>query len=408
MQILQDKGHKTMHLTETAARSAMLAAQGLLTAPSTPASKGALLDSIQQMGYLQIDTIQAVRRSQYLVLWSRLGDFDPGWLDELHAEAQLFEYYAHALCYLPIEDYPIFRGRMLNDQRTNNWWKDWADAHPEVIQHVRSVIEEKGAVSSADFDSPRIPDGWGDVKQEKRALSHLFATGELMVAYREKFRRYFDLRERVLPDWDDALALDSETNQYRLLVKAVKALGVAREDWVAPYYSLLKTGIPAVLERLAAQDQIERVEVDGWNLPAYIHPENKILINAAAQGKLVPTHTTLLSPFDPLVSDRERALALFGFDYRMESFLPAKDRQYGYFCLPILHQGKLVGRLDPKAHRREKRMEIKKIFIEPGVAIDDRLSNALKKTLSDFSRWHEMTTCEITETDPPALLEVLS
>jgi uncharacterized protein len=397
-----------MHLTQDTARTAMLAAQGLLTPRTTPATQSDLLAGIKHMGYLQIDTIQAVRRSQYLVLWSRLGDYEPTWLDQLHASGLLFEYYAHALCYIPIEDYPIFRGLILHDDHTGNGWGEWAQAHQEIIQHVRSVIQDRGPVCSADFDSPRIPDGWGDVKQEKRALSRMFVTGELMVTHRTGFRRYFNLRERVLPDWDDAQALDRASAYQALVLKAVKALGVARKDWIPPYYYMKKTGLTELLDELTAQGHIEQVQVDGWDLPAYIHPDNRDMIHAAVHVDLIPNHTTLLSPFDPLVSDRERGLSLFGFDYRMESYTPAKDRQYGYFCLPILHRGKLVGRLDPKAHRREKRMEIKTIIMEPGIRIDDELADALKTTLAKFSEWHGMADCEIIETDPPELLEALS
>ena len=397
-----------MHLSQEAVRSVMLAAQGLSAPPTMSPASEDLLACIKRMGYLQIDTIQAVRRSQYLVLWSRLGDYDPAWLDELHAEGHLFEYYAHALCYLPIVDYSIFRGRMLSGQHANNWWKDWADAHPDIIQHVRAVVEEKGPVSSSDFDSPRVPDGWGDVKQEKRALSHLFSTGELMVAYREKFRRYFDLQERVLPDWEDTQALDLLSGKKALVLKTIRALGVVREDWIAPYYYLRKTGVAELLDALTSTGQIEQVLVEGWDAPAYFHSTNEALVNAAASGALDPTHTTLLSPFDPLISDRERTLSLFNFDYIMESYLPAKDRKCGYFCLPILHRGKLIGRLDPKAHRREKRMEIKNIFLEPGVPIEDDLVSALSSTLGAFTRWHGMKKLEITASDPPALLEALT
>jgi uncharacterized protein YcaQ len=360
------------------------------------------------MGYLQIDTIQAVRRSQYLVLWSRLGDYDPAWLDALHADGRLFEYYAHALCYLPIEDYPVFRGLILHDDHTGNGWGEWAEAHQDIIQHVRSVIQDRGPVCSSDFDSATISTGWGDVKQERLALSRMFATGDLMVTHRSGFQRYFDLRERVLPNWDDALAFDRASAYRSLILKAVKALGVASKDWIAPYYYLKKTGLTELLDELAAQGQLEQVRVEGWDLPAYIHPDNLDMVQSTAHGELNPTHTTLLSPFDPLVSDRERALSIFGFNYRLESYTPAKNRQYGYFCLPILHKGTLVGRLDPKAHRREKRMEIKNIILEPGIPIDDELADALKETLAEFSQWHGMTTCEIVETNPPALLEALS
>ena len=396
-----------MRLTQAAVRTAMLAAQGLLAPPALPASKEALLACIKQMGYLQIDTIQAVRRSQYLVLWSRLGAYDPAWLDELHAAGSLFEYYAHALCYLPVEDYPVFRGLMLYDDHTGNDWHDWSETHQEMIQHVRSIIDQSGPVCSADFDSATISTGWGDVKQEKLALSRLFSTGEVMITHRNGFRRYYDLRERVLPEWDDNQAMDRATAYEALVLRAVKALGVATQNWIASYYYLKKTGLAEILAGMVNKGHIRQVQVADGDLPAYFHPDNEAMIKAAVNGDLEPAHTTLLSPFDPLVSDRERALALFGFDYRMESYTPAKDRQYGYFCLPILHRGKLVGRLDPKAHRKDKRMAIKQIYLEPGVPIDDDLTHALKHTLAAFSSWHGMTVHEIIETDPPALLEAL-
>lgn len=397
-----------MPLTQAAARRAMLAEQGLLQPPASPDSKEDILACIKQMGYLQIDTIQAVRRSQYLVLWSRLGDYDPAWLNELHVSGHLFEQYAHALCYIPVEDYPIFRGLMLDGGHTGDSWREWAETHPEIIQYVRSVIEDQGPVCSADFDSATISTGWGDVKQEKLALSRLFVTGELMVAHRDGFRRYYDLRERVLPGWHDAQALDRMSAYKALVLRAVKALGVTTKEWISSYYYLKKTDLTEILEDLTAKGDIELVQVEGWESPAYMHPENGDLIQAAANDGLEPTLTSLLSPFDPLVSDRERALTLFGFNYRMESYLPAKDRQYGYFCLPILHKGELVGRLDPKAHRREKRMEIKIIYLEPSVPIDDDLTNSLKCTLEAFSSWHGMTAYDIVETDPPALLEALA
>lgn len=385
----------------------MLAAQGLLSPPDETTKKEHLLPTIAQMGYLQIDTIQVVRRSQNLVLWSRLGDHDPAWLDEIHAEGSLFEYYAHALCYLPIEDYPIFRGLILNDDRTGNGRLKWAQDHPAVIAKVRTVIADQGPVSSSDFNSKTISTGWGDVKQEKLALERLFSSGDLMVSYRKNFRRFFDLRERVLPDWDDGKALDAASAREALVLKAIRALGIAREDWIAPYYYLLKSGLSEVLADLVAQDRIIEVPVSGWEIPAYVHPDQLEMVQAAAKGDLIPSHTTLLSPFDPLISDRDRALGLFDFDYRMESYTPVKDRKFGYFCLPILHNGRLIGRLDPKAHRREKCLEIKNFYLEEGVVVDDELVKALKETLSQFAAWHEMVSLEITASDPSELRESL-
>jgi uncharacterized protein YcaQ len=386
----------------------MLAAQGLLTQPKKPAAKDDLLPIIRQMSYLQIDTIQAVRRSHHLVLWSRLGPFDLAWLDECHREGALFEYYAHALCYLPIEDYPIYRGLILYDERTGNGWKKWGDQNRDVIEEVRSIITEKGPVTSADFDSKTFSTGWGDVKQEKMALSRMFATGELMVAYRDNFRRYYDLRERVLPGWRDERALDQKSAREALHLKAVRALGVAREDWIPPYFYQLKTGVPEELESLVSRGELEQVSVLGWDQPAYFHSDNSQLIEAAIRGELSPNHTSLLSPFDPLVSDRDRALALFDFDYKMESFVPAKDRKYGYFCLPILYNGCLIGRLDPKAHRKEKRMEIKNIYLEPGIEITQEMVESVKAALKDFTDWHGMENLDVVASDPPELKEALN
>lgn len=394
-------------INREAVRKVMLAAQGLHSPPVTSLGKADIMSAIRRMGYLQIDTIQAVRRSQYLVLWSRLGDYKPVWLDELHQERQLFEYYAHSLCYLPMEDYPIFRGMILHDDRTGNGWHEWADAHPEVLDHVRSVIKEKGAVCSSDFNTATVSTGWGDVKQEKLALSRLFSAGELMVSHRVKFRRYYNFQARVLPEWKDSEALDLKAARKELILQAVKALGVAREDWIASYYYLPKTGLTELLMGLVSAGRLHQVRVKEWDVPAYVHPQQMSTVESAARELVQPTHTTFLSPFDPLISDRDRALALFNFDYKMESYTPAKDRKYGYFCLPILHNGRLIGRLDPKAHRKEAQMQIKNIYLEPCVEINDELTVALKETLKKFTAWHGMASYEITASDPPGLQEAL-
>jgi len=395
-------------MTPEAVRLVMLAAQGLLTPPSSSAAKADLLPTIRQMGYLQIDTIQVVQRSQNLVLWSRLGDYDPDWLDEVHAEGQLFEYFAHALCYIPTEYYPTFRGRGLHDKRVGRYWRGWAEKNQDLMARVLEAVRENGPLSSMDFESERIETGWGGVKHERLALDRLMVTRELMVTRRENFRRYYDLRERVLPDWDDADAQDLETVRNELALMAVCALGAARADWVANYYYLLKTGMAKRLDKLAAEGRLHRAEVVGWDQPVYIHPERFALAEQALAGELTATYTTLLSPFDPLVSDRDRVLELFNFDYRLESYTPAKDRQYGFFCLPILHRGRLVGRLDPKAHRKQKRMEIKALYLEPDVKPDDALLAGLKQTLDQFTAWHGLDTLEITAAAPAGLLEALA
>ncbi|MBV9111119.1 MAG: YcaQ family DNA glycosylase, partial [Gemmatimonadetes bacterium] len=184
----------------------MLAAMGLDRRPRRRATKHDVLACIRRMGALQIDTISVVNRSPYFVLWSRLGAYEPRWLDELLAEGALFEYWAHEACFLPIEDYPLFRNRMLD-----RGWMKWRFSHAVMEKHADQVarvletIREHGPVRSAELGAPRSGSGsWWGWKPEKRILESLFTAGELMIARREGFQRVYDLRERVLPDWDDA------------------------------------------------------------------------------------------------------------------------------------------------------------------------------------------------------------
>ncbi len=194
-----------IRLTRRAACTLILTAQGLHRQPEGTATKNSVLEAIRRMGALQIDTINVVARSPYLVLWSRLGHYDPRWLDELLSDGALFEYWSHEACFLPIEDYRLYRHRMLEPSSLG--WKypqEWAAAHQKEIAQVLTGIRERGPLRSADFASNgKQKNGWGGWKPEKRALETLFTTGELMIARRHNFQRVYDLRERVLPTWDD-------------------------------------------------------------------------------------------------------------------------------------------------------------------------------------------------------------
>jgi hypothetical protein len=395
------------------ARQVMLAAQDLDKPPERPALKADVLAAIRRMCLLQIDTIHVVARSPYLVLWSRLGDYQPEWLDELLAEGALFEYWAHAMCFLPIEDYPLYRRRMLDALRDKLWpvgWAvKWAEEHAEVMGRVRAHLHENGAVRSAEFENKnRPPGGWWNWKEEKDALETLFLTGEVMIARRQNFQRVYDLRERVLPGWEDS-ALPSSAELLRTLaLRSVRALGIATPAWVPDYFRQPKKGMPARLEGLAREGLLLRVEVEGFEGLAYVHPERIDLLEKAASGDLEPTLTALLSPFDPLVWDRQRASELFGFDYKIECYTPAAKRRYGYFTLPILHRGRLVGRLDPKAHRAKGVFEIKALHLEAGVAVDEQLVADLAAVLQRLAAWHGTPEVLVRQSDPPELAAQLA
>jgi uncharacterized protein YcaQ len=388
-----------VHLSLPAARALALAAQGLLTPPELPARKADVLATIRRMELLQIDSIHVVARSPYLVLWSRLGDYDPRWLDELLADGAIFEYWAHAACFLPIEDYGLYRREMLDGWA---YQKAWLAAHPEEVGLVLDRIREQGAVRAADFPRTGGPSGpWWDWKVEKQVLERLLWVGELMIARRENFQRVYDLRERILPGWDDVQTPSAEEVRRAFALKAVRALGVAPARWVGGYFYTPKKGLVALLDRLVDEGALRRATVEGWDAPAYVHPDHLPLAEQAAAGALEPALTTLLSPFDPLVSDRARVEELFGFYYRIEVYTPSHKRQFGYFTLPILHRGALIGRLDPKAHRAAGLFEVRALHLEPGVTVTDTLITDLAAALHACAAWHKTPQVVIRQSDPP-------
>jgi uncharacterized protein YcaQ len=370
-----------------AARTLLLAAQGLGSVPKR-ATKDDVRRTIRRMGVLQIDSISVIARSPYLVLWSRIGEYDPVWLDELLAEGALFEYWSHAACFIPIEDYGLYRRLMLD--KTDKT-RVWMEAHPDALEHVMGHIRNEGPVRSAEFvRTDGKAGGWWEWKPEKRALEHLFAAGELMISHRENFHRVYDLRERVLanalPTWEDALAPTEHEVRRALALKAVRALGVAVARWVPDYFRTPKKGAASLLGELADEGSLLRAEIE--DEPAYVHPENARLAEEVLSGRTRSSVTTLLSPFDPVVWDRARALELFGFDYKIEVYTPAARRRYGYYSLPILHDGALVGRLDAKAHRKEGLFEVKATHLEPGVAASEGLVSGVAGALRACADWH--------------------
>ena len=395
-----------MEFSLEAARAMLLAAQGLGSPPERPAEKDDVLGAIRRMGVLQIDSISVVARSPYLVLWSRLGAYEPRWLDELLAEGRLFEGWAHAACFVPIEDYGLYRRFMLDGGEKS---RAWFSAHPEEVRRVLGRIRQGGPVRSAEFArTDGKAGGWWEWKPEKRALEHLFAAGELMISRRDpNFHRVYDLRERVLekalPTWEDGLAPTPAEVRRALALKAVRALGVASPRWVPDYFRTPKRGVAGLLEGLADEGELLRAGIEGREEPAYVHPENAGLAEEVVSGGLRSAVTTLLSPFDPVVWDRARALELFGFEYRIEVYTPAARRRYGYYSLPILHRGALVGRLDAKAHRKDGVFEVKSLHLELGTEADDRLVKKLAGALRACARWHGTPEVMVRRSDPRGL-----
>jgi uncharacterized protein YcaQ len=396
-------------LSLPAARALHLAAQGLLCERQQCATKLDVLNAIRSMGALQIDTIHVVARSPYLVLWSRLGDYPMQWLEELLAEGDLFEYWAHEACFLPTEDYGLYRHRMLNPAAMG--WKyseKWMTENRVAVDLVLAHIRRQGPTRSTDFArKDGKGGGWWEWKPEKRSLEVLFTAGHLMIARRHNFQRIYDLAERVLPTWNDQQLPSLADTQRRLMLKAVYALGVAKASWIGDYFRNGKSRPKPDPETLVDEGLLYRARIEGWTEPVYIHPLHRELTAAVADGSLTPSATTLLSPFDPVVWDRKRALELFDFDYRLECYTPAPKRRYGYFTLPILRRGALVGRLDAKAHRSVGTFEVKALYLESGVRATAALAADVAACLRRISVWHGTAQVAVMHCDPAPFLAIL-
>lgn len=358
-------------LSLSAARNLHLAAQGLLKKPRRRAQPADILTTVQRMSLLQIDTINIVARSPYLVLFSRLGNYPPQWLDDALSKGELMEYWAHEACFLPRSDFALVRHRMLAPEKMG--WKyrqAWMHEHAAEIEQLIAHIAEKGPVRSADFEHPRKgASGWWEWKPHKRHLEGLFTSGKVMVVERRNFQRVYDLTQRVMPHWDDERdLLTQEAAEAVMLENSARSLGIFRPQWLADYYRLRQPALKPLLDNWQREQRVIPVSVEKLG-EMWLHADLLPLLPQAEAGKLQATHSAVLSPFDPVVWDRKRAEQLFDFSYRLECYTPAPKRQYGYFVLPLLHKGQLVGRMDAKMHRKTGTLEVIALYLEEGVRI---------------------------------------
>ena len=407
----------TPRITPQQARNLHVAAQGLAAPPKPRARKADVAAAIARMRVLQIDTIHVVARSPYLVLFSRLGAYQQQWLDELLADGALFECWAHEACFAPIADFALHREHARHDARLKHWAMRIAERarseHADGVRALLAHVRASGPVKSSDFErSEGSGGGWWGWKNEKRWLEALFALGELMIARRENFQRVYDLSERVLANARARHAFDERAPtapdaRRAFELGAVRALGVTQARWINDYFRSGGKLKDAALDEYVERGELVRVDVDGWDKPGYVHADHIDLLASARAGRLRATHATLLSPFDPLVWDRERAATMFGFDYRIECYTPAPKRRYGYYVLPILHRGRLVGRCDAKAHRADGVFEVKALFLEDGVMPDETLAMDVAAALARCGGWHGTPEVTIGRCEPKAFGRLL-
>ncbi|MCZ6579819.1 MAG: winged helix DNA-binding domain-containing protein [Gammaproteobacteria bacterium] len=354
--------------------------QGLLKIDSFGRGKAATLRVVEHLGYVQIDTISVVARAHHHVLWSRVSNYAPKFLDQLVKQRQLFEYWYHAASWLPMRDYRFALPRMASINGDRSWFES---SDNKLIDHILERVRAEGPLRARDFEDTRTgKKQWWDWKPAKQALEQLFMQGELMVSGRKGFQKVYDLAERVLPDWVDTRHPDMEEYASYLIDTTLAAHGFATQKTITYLRKgqALRDAISEQLEARIETGVLTRFKL-GDNSTAYVNPE---LLETRAPH--CSATVRILSPFDNLVIQRERGRELFDFDYQIECYVPQPQRQFGYFCLPILYRDRLVGRIDCKAHRKQQKLELKSVYIEQKV--DGEFVGRLRQAVESFAAFN--------------------
>jgi len=364
-----------------AAKRISLGAQGFTVKQST-----GRIDSrhfrrvMSQVGLVQLDSVNVCVRSHYMPFYARLGPYVPDHLDRwLNRSGENFEYWAHEAAVLPVERYPLWRWKM---QTMRPWRRAQAllDAHPGLIDDVLNQVETKGPLTVRDLDAPNHRnEAWWGYGPGKVALEVLFARGDVTALRTANFTRLYDVPGRAIPsDLFESRNVDKREAHRQLLVDAVRHCGIGTATDIADYFRLHVPTARPMLDALAADGIIEEVSVSGWKGPVYADPD-------AVRPRNI-SGATLLSPFDPVVWNRARAERLFGFHYRIEIYVPEPKRVFGYYVLPFLLDGNLVGRVDLKADRKTRTLLVRGSFVESQHSADE-VAPALASELRRFAGW---------------------
>jgi uncharacterized protein len=403
----------------SAVRALALDVQGLATPNEGQAvpSQDDLCRMVERLGWVQIDTLQMVHRSHYLVLWSRLGRYDPNDFDRLiydPDERRMFEGWLHVASIIPLKDFryqlPFMRRlRESPRDRTANWLEEPGNA--ELLQQVRDRIREEGGLRASDFeyDGPKRG-SWWDWKPAKQALEYLFDWGELMVSRRANFQRVYDLRERVLPDWVDLSEPSAKERDRYLIEQALRCLGACQPHQLAEYPYMGRGKARSLAAEMVEQGTAVPITarlLDGQVHVLIVHKDNLPLLEQCADGAIRPCRTTFLSPFDNLFWAKGRDEGLWGFKQQLEAYKPGPQRVWGYFSLPILHHDSLVGRFDPKLERKDGILRLKALYLEPGVEPAEELVAGVAAAMRDFLAFHRAKDLVVERSQPAAFGEQL-
>ncbi len=381
------------------ARKLVLLSQRLPPARQTGSAIAATLSAIEHLGYVQIDTISVIQRAHHHTLWNRNPRYKTSHLNQLLTGKQVFEYWSHAAAYLPMRDYrySLFRKQAIANGDQNHWY----ERDEPLMKSVLKRIATQGPLMAKDFEHTGRKTGEWTSKPAKRALEYLFMQGELMVPQRVNFHKVYDLTERVLPKETDTKLPGPEEYARFLVTRYLQANGLGQVTEMAYLLKNTKPVVSAVLQEMVSNGELLQVRAGGngyYALPASL----ELLGKPLARSKL-----KILSPFDNLLIQRKRMQTLFGFNYLIECYLPAAKRQYGYFSLPVLWDGKLLARVDCKAERKKSLLHIQHLALESRLAKIDAFAAALTKELAAFMRFNNCNKIRLHRTTPANFKPVL-
>lgn len=371
-----------------------LSSQGLLSKSLFGTGKNAVLNTLEQLGYLQIDTLSIVERAHHHVLWTRVPDYDTIYLDELVKERKVFEYWFHAASYLPIKDFRFVLPQMLEVRHNES---HYYNADSRVMKYVIDTIRTEGPKKARDFESEAKKGGsWWAWKPAKVALERLFLQGDLMISERNGMQKTYDIPERVLPHDIDLTVPTSIEFALYLVNTYLKAYGWTTVRQITHLKSgeAIRKNVKEILYAMLEDRVIEKINIEGFP---------SIFVLRDLMEKRVRKNFSeikLLSPFDNSIIHRDRVKQFFDFDYRIECYTPKEKRQYGYFCLPILFGCTFLGRVDCKAHRKERELEIIHLHIE-NKRIDFELwGQSFAEHMKQFSAFNGCTFVTLSKVSP--------
>ncbi|MGI9568419.1 MAG: winged helix-turn-helix domain-containing protein, partial [Desulfobulbia bacterium] len=394
----------TESLSIQQARKLVLLSQRLPPAKQPGTAIAATLSAIEHLGYIQIDTISAIQRAHHHTLWNRNPRYKTSHLNQLIADKQVFEYWSHAAAYLPMRDYrySLPRKQAITSGDQNHWY----ERDERLMKSVLKRIATEGPLKAKDFEHTGKKTGEWKSKPAKRALEYLFMQGELMAPYRVNFHKVYDLTERVLPEDTDTTLPDPEEYARFLITRYLQANGLGQSAEITYLLKNTKPLVSATLQEMVSNGELLQINAGGnsyYALPASL----ELLSKSLARSKL-----KILSPFDNLLIQRKRMQTLFDFDYLIECYLPEAKRQYGYFSLPVLWDGKLVARMDCKTERKKSLLHIHHLALEPWLVKTDAFFLALHKELASFLQFNNCSNLQLHRTSPakfkPVLLTVIN